>query len=738
MTIRRRSNTIRAALLAPQRVQCASTAPSPATINLDAEIPTFSGVAYSGGPMYPKGWEIPLVIDLQGLAPLPASTAVDREHNRELVVGNTKAYSNSGRSILCSGVFSGSDTEVIDTTRKARAAGTEFPWFLSIDADIEQGEPLPKGQTAMVNGQQITGPAIIARRSTGRTLSFVLRSGDPKAKASVQAASAAPSTGNPMTFEEWLASIGFTDPTALTDAQRTGLQSHYDEMQAAAGEDMAEADGAEAIAASSGQASTVNPGRLAATAVNEMRQGVVAEMTRQREIRRVCEASGNPVFKVQGKEHNLAEFAIEQGWPVMQAELEAVRESRPKAPSGAIRDVQCSCDALVCSLLMSSGVRVEEPLPARMQVEAGGSLPAFLFAGINSDAKQQILASAHTMRGMNSLDVARMAMRIDGKLDSWNPRVVIEAASTGSFSNVISTTAFVKVLDTFNRLEDPTAEWCAEDMQAANFLPTKDVGLVRRGGTLAVLPPGKTARESTLSDTGEVVQVRRHAEQFNVDEQTLINDQLGQILAALGEFGEVAAETRPALVFAILLRNAAMADGVALFHATHGNLQASSALAEATLASAIGLLRKAVQTGADGKSAILNVKPTHLLVPAALEFTGSGLTSSVERRAASATGGTTENPFSKLGIKTVADARLDLGLVDPLAEANTLTGSASTWFLLSAEKPAIKVSYLRSSGRSPQIRTTPLAQGRWGTNIDVAFDIGVSATRYQTAVKSTG
>lgn len=728
-TIRKPSSSIPASLLKPQRVQCASTAATPTRIDTEAPIPTFVGVAYSGGPMYPKGYQIPLVIDLQGLAPLPQSTAVDREHNRELVTGNTRKYINTGRQILCAGVFTGSDQEVVATTRKARQAGTEFPWFLSIDADIEQGEPLYKGQTAVVNGQTISGPAIIARRSVGRTLSFVLRSGDPNAKATVQAAG-----GNPMTFEEWLAKLGFSDQTALTVDQKKNLQAMYDAEQLEGADSLDNPDSA-SIAASSGHQSTVKPGRLAEEAAAEIRKATSDEMTRCREIRRVCEAAGNPVFRVQGVEHDLATFAIEQNWSPMKAELEAVRESRPKAPSGHVTNVQCSSDALIASLIQRGGINLEQALPRRLQVESGGRLPNFLFEDINSNLKQQVLASSHGMRNLSSWDFAKAVIELSGKPVGFDYDRIIEAASSSNLSNVIQTSANVTAMMRYEMAGDTTADWCEEDLLGKTFFATPVVGMKNQGGSLPLLKTS-TAEETGLDDQGESIQVCRFAEQMSVDDRTFENDQLGEVVKAFGTWGAKAANNKPDLVYSLLLANANMSDGVAVFHATHRNLLASSALSSDTLAAAVTKMRLQYESDAKGLKALLNLQPTHIVLPPTLELLAKTLVRTQETRSETGQNVPTLSPFNDLGLSWRSDARLELGLVHPLTGVN-LSGSSTTWFLVNAKSPPILVRYLKSNGKSPMVRSTPLTQGRWGMHIDIKLDIGAAVIREKSAVKAT-
>jgi hypothetical protein len=77
------------------------------------------------------------------------------------------------------------------------------------------------------------------------------------------------------------------------------------------------------------------------------------------------------------------------------------------------------------------------------------------------------------------------------------------------------------------------------------------------------------------------------------------------------------------VVWAIITANAAMADGVALFHATHKNLAGTGA-ALSVISVGEGRASMAKQTGLDKKT-VLNIRPAYLVVPASLELAAEQL-----------------------------------------------------------------------------------------------------------------
>jgi len=78
-----------------------------------------------------------------------------------------------------------------------------------------------------------------------------------------------------------------------------------------------------------------------------------------------------------------------------------------------------------------------------------------------------------------------------------------------------------------------------------------------------------------------------------------VNDDLAEMTTVPRKLGAAARRTEADLVYGIFTGNPAMADSVALFHATRGNLltKGSSALSTTSLALAVVALRKAKDIG---------------------------------------------------------------------------------------------------------------------------------------------
>ena len=256
------------------------------------------------------------------------------------------------------------------------------------------------------------------------------------------------------------------------------------------------------------------------------------------------------------------------------------------------------------------------------------------------------------------------------------------------------------------------------------------------GGSLPKLPRGGEADHAEREDQGESYKISRYAEQFVVDEQDFIDDNMGALRDTPVEFGEKASRQRPDLVYAILLANPTLAaTGRQLFNVTDGNLGSSSALSDSTLKAAIAAFGTVTEKGV-----ILNLRPTHLIVPWGLHFTGKELRNSSQIIVAGTAGNVTTrgnaNTLADEGLEQVTEGRLDNGVTDP-DSGTTYSGSATTWFLASNQAPTIEVAYRRGTGRMPQVRGFVLDKGQWGLGWDINLDIGAKAMEWRTLRKTT-
>lgn len=133
-------------------------------------------------------------------------------------------------------------------------------------------------------------------------------------------------------------------------------------------------------------------------------------------------------------------------------------------------------------------------------------------------------------------------------------------------------------------------------------------------------------QEGSFGEEQETAQLKDYGVIHAFTSQMLVNDDLKLIMKVASESGVSAARLENKLAYAALLTNKNMNDGVALYHATHGNLIAATAINEASFAAATLAMR--TQKSVNGLDA-LNITPKFLIVGPAKEVEARKFLSSI-------------------------------------------------------------------------------------------------------------
>lgn len=423
--------------------------------------------------------------------------------------------------------------------------------------------------------------------------------------------------------------------------------------------------------------------------------------------------------------------AINEGWDEARASLtflNMVRAARtaPVAGGGPAihsrnHDTDCTLRALQVGLMHRTGTRVIDPRASetvRAQQERDAEL-------------------GHRYRDMPMVDLCREALRLEGRTIPHTREELVRAAVSGStLSAIFSTNVNARLMMAFEEYPDTTEGMCFET-DVPNFLKQERTS-VGKQGTPKKLPRGGTAKHVSTSDEKEEFKIARYANQLVVDEQDFIDDNLGGMQRWVTEMGMGCARLRPDMFYAMLLANAAMRDGIALFHASHSNLVSGggTALSPTSLAAGVTAMASQVQDTVQ-----LNLNPVFLVVPQALRFTAAPLLRSAELRDTTAsTKYPTYNPIQDLNLTLRVDNRIGAnGVFDPDSET-LLTGTATNWFLVAeaVSGKTAECAYLAGTGRRPVIRPFTLDRGQWGLGWDVKMDIGIKALDWRGWYKSAG
>jgi membrane protein YqaA with SNARE-associated domain len=457
-------------------------------------------------------------------------------------------------------------------------------------------------------------------------------------------------------------------------------------------------------------------------------QATADERTRQEMIRRVVGDDGDEDF---------IQRAVSEGWDEERVNTEVlglIRNNRAPAVGGVhSRSQETNRNARS----LAAGVLIGQNLdPTRHAMFNDTGLPSRQDHLTEQDADR-----GHSLRAISLPDLFRECVELD---TGRRYRTIDEAllasrasVSGGTLAYIFGTNVYARLIAGWETVGDTTQGWCDEE-DVPNFLQQEDITFDGQA-RMDRLPRGDTAKHATVSDTHETYKIARYAKQFVMDEQDIIDDRLGALMKMPQELGEAARRVRPDFVYSLMLENPSLvADTTAVYDsATHGNL-GTGVLSEANLK--VGI--QAMGTQRDSESNVINVVPTHLIVPPDLQWTARELTKHQTLIKLFADSSdpmySTVNQLAEIGLTPVMDARIDAtGVVDPRTKA-TRTGSATNWFLATANSRSIRVAYRRGTGRVPSMRSFVLDKGQWGLGWDINLDIGAAFMDYRGWYKSTG
>lgn len=494
------------------------------------------------------------------------------------------------------------------------------------------------------------------------------------------------------------------DDTAA-DAARA-IEKEHEELLAEIADvrkQIADADAAEA--ASSRAAPAADTIDVAA----EVRKAQDAERKRASEIRKLAKEAG---------EVELGDTHIDEG-----------------------RSVEQFRSALLDAMMKREAPAIDNRSPARVGEEHHEKRAVAMQSALmhRADPSTPLADGAREYRGFSLMDMAREALESRGVKTRGMSRDEIAAAAIAQRSGGLHTTSDFPVIlgnvvnttlragyeaagQTFRPL---VRETTVADFKAINraqlgegpaFDKVNEAGEFKRG----TVAEGKESYK--IATFGKVIAITR---------QVIINDDMNAFGRVPQLMGGAAAQLESDLVWAQILGNPTMGDGVALFHASHNNLPTTAAFGVASLGVARAQMAK--QVGLDGKT-VLNIRPQYLVVPVALETKAEQELKSLFYADSSEKVATS----SMRSLEIIAEARLDNGIKKGAATASDIAGSATAWYLAASpmQIDTVELAYLEGN-RGVYIET------RQGFDVDglevkARLDVGAKAMDHRGLLKNAG
>lgn len=287
--------------------------------------------------------------------------------------------------------------------------------------------------------------------------------------------------------------------------------------------------------------------------------------------------------------------------------------------------------------------------------------------------------------------------------------------SSSDFGSLLADVAHKSMLRGYEEAEETFQRWTTRGV-LTDFKPMHRVDL----STFPSLPEVAEGAEYTygsIGDRGEQIALATYGKLLSITRQAIINDDLSAFDRIPRLMGRAAIRTVGDLVYAVLTGNPAMSDGNNLFSTAHKNQLTAGALSIARIDEA----KTKMATQKDGK-ATLNIRPSYLLTPVAMESTARALLAAEFDPAY--TNSNVPNPVRGMA-EVIADARLD----DASATTSYMTAAPGAF-------DTVEVAYLDG-------RDTPYLEEQQGFSVDgatfkVRMDAGVAPLSWRTMVKMPG
>ena len=672
-----------------------------------AKLKKFSGVAYTGGAMK-VGFGRPVVIDLAGLSAGSDVIPFLKDHNSGDIVGHGSAEIGK-RQIKIAGVLSGVGAGAQEVEA---LAGRGFAWQLSVGVEPTKVDFLDAGDSALVNGRTVVGPAYVVRAGSLREVSFVAIGADGRTSSAVAAQLG---KGSIMGFEAWVEAKGFK-VAELSAEQLDVLRAAYDAENAPSGDPVKGASKPEATAPAVDVNAVVQAAvdKVLAT-VNDRNavEGVFANFSGKVEATKVAEIRAK---------------ANAEKWNAERVELELRRESRPSAPAIHAGDSgEINASAVEVGLLRCAGVNssfVEKQYSPEVLAAADGRR----YARMTLHKALGLLCHAAGVYA----PLGDKEGLVAAAFEAHKKLLTFDAFSTLSLSGILGNTANKAMLAAYAGV-NTTWQKIAAVRSHSDFKINTLYRLDADGAFMKVGASGDL-KLSTLQETSYTKQLATYGTMIALTRRDMVNDDMGaflQIVTTLGRLGALRIEEA---VYVSLL---AGINSTSLFHANNGNyLTGAGALSISTLAS----LAQKFDDQVDANDKPILVQPKTLLVGSAIKTTAQNLYNETVVVATTTANAPlpAKNPHAGLYEPVVSPFVNNTRIKDQ--DGAAISGQTSTGFGLFCDpndRAALGVAFLNGA-QTPTIQSAEMDFAQLGMQWRGFIDFGVGYEDPAAAAWSTG
>jgi len=343
------------------------------------------------------------------------------------------------------------------------------------------------------------------------------------------------------------------------------------------------------------------------------------------------------------------------------------------------------------------------------------------------NARAQLTDNGRQYRGLSMIELGREFLESCGVNTRGMDRMKLATTmlqyrsgmhSTSDFAALFANVANKRMRGSYEQAAGTYTRWARRAPNAPDF---KNINIVQLSAAPELLRTNEHGEFSygTMSDAGMSYAVVTYGRVVSLTRQAIVNDDLRAFDRLSTAFGGSASRLENRLVYSQLTGNPQMGDNKTLFHATHGNLGAG-ALDLDPLKDGRKAMRK--QVGMQKEK--LNLAPSFLIVPTALEQKAYQLTSAnyVPAKPEDV------NEF-RSGGRTA---------VDPIVEALLDDVSELEWYLASDNAQIDTVEYCYLDGAEGPVLDSEATLDVDGVSYRCRLDFGVTAVDHRGLYKSTG
>lgn len=334
-------------------------------------------------------------------------------------------------------------------------------------------------------------------------------------------------------------------------------------------------------------------------------------------------------------------------------------------------------------------------------------------------------------RGMSLLELGRDYLEARGVSTRGMDRMTLATRmltyrsggmhTTSDFSSLLANVATKRLRMAYDENGGTYRRWARRAPNAPDFKSMSVVQLSAMPDLLQTNEAGEF-KYGVMKDGAESYALLTYGRIVALSRQAVVNDDLRAFDRLATGYGASASRLENRTVYAQLTSNPTLSDTVALFHATHANLGtgAGSALQLSSLTTMRAAMR--VQKGLQLEE--LNIMPTTLIVPAALESTAYQLTSN---NYVPATSGAV-NEFRQGG-RTALDP-----VVEPILDANSVTA----WYAAASNSQVDTIEYCYLDGaEGPVLESEPGFEVD-GIQFKARLDFAAKAIDFRGLYKANG